>query len=269
VRTHVLDWTGLDPDDSALWAKLTVDTLGAAPDVCYTSEAYGDRWAAHLCCEHRSVDPERLVVPVSGSAIRGDVLRHLDSLAPATRAHFCRRVCVLGAESTGKTTLAGDVAEALETQWVAEYGRTYCEEMHDPQAYVWSTADFERIIEHQHADEDALAGTANRVLICDTDAFTTCVFHQVYLGAPAPPHLRDQVRHYDLYLLTDPATAFEQDATGLRDPSARSAMHAAYETMLASGRKRFINVSGDRASRTAQAVAAVRELLAHAIVLAG
>jgi hypothetical protein len=45
--------------------------------------------------------------------------------------------------------------------------------------------------------------------------------------------------------------------------------HDLYLLMLASGRKRCIRVSGDRAARTAQAAAAVHDLLARAIVLAG
>jgi hypothetical protein len=46
-------------------------------------------------------------------------------------------------------------------------------------------------------------------------------------------------------------------------------MHAAYETMPREWAEARIHVSGDRAARTAQAAAAVHELLARAIVLAG
>lgn len=56
--------------------------------------------------------------------------------------------------------------------------------------------DFARIIERQHAHEDEPAGIANKILVCDTDAFTTCVFHEAYLGTPAPPHLEAQLRTY-------------------------------------------------------------------------
>jgi hypothetical protein len=35
------------------------------------------------------------------------------------------RVCILGAESTGKTTLARRLAERYETVWNPEYGRPY------------------------------------------------------------------------------------------------------------------------------------------------
>ena len=36
-----------------------------------------------------------------------------------------KRVCLLGAESTGKTTLAAALAERFDTVWNPEYGRPY------------------------------------------------------------------------------------------------------------------------------------------------
>jgi HTH-type transcriptional repressor of NAD biosynthesis genes len=269
VKTHVFDCTGVSADDSALWAQITLGILALPPTICFTSEQYGDSWAEYLGCRHISVDPTRSSVRISGSEIRADVLSHLDFLPPATRASFCRRVCVLGAESTGKTTLSHDLAGALHTDWVAEYGRTYCEEMADPLAHIWSTEDFARIIAQQHQLEDELASRANRVLICDTDAFTTCVFHDVYLGRPAPADLTAQIRRYDLYLLTDPATPFAQDVTGLRNAEARTRMHQAYETMLAETGARYIELTGTPGERVAAAAQAVTELLSEPLVLQG
>jgi NadR type nicotinamide-nucleotide adenylyltransferase len=269
VSIHVFDWTGLSADDSKLWAQITLQVLGHRPDICFTSEDYGAAWADYLECQHISVDPPRTSVPVSARQIRADVLAHLDELPPATRASFCRRVCVLGAESTGKTTLADQLAAALHTDWVPEYGRTYCEEMGDPLAYVWSSEDFARIIERQHEMEDQLAGRANAVLICDTDAFTTCVFHDVYLASAAPPKLLEQVRRYHLYLLTDPLTPYEQDNTGLRNATARTKMHEAYASMLDQTEARHVLVSGTPQRRVGQAAEAVEQLLSEKVVLQG
>ncbi|MGC3961060.1 MAG: AAA family ATPase [Verrucomicrobiota bacterium] len=40
---------------------------------------------------------------------------------------FAKRVCVLGAESTGSTTLAKGLAEHFQTAWVEKDGREYSE----------------------------------------------------------------------------------------------------------------------------------------------
>ena len=94
-----------------------------------------------------------------------------------------KRVCLLGAESTGKTTLARALAAAYGTVWNPEYGRPYTELGRDPEA-PWTSAEFTHIARIQCWYEDCLAGSARRALFCDTDAFTTALFHEVYLGEP-------------------------------------------------------------------------------------
>lgn len=41
----------LDPDDSHAWAELSIWTLGFRPEVVFTSEDYGDRFAFYLGAE--------------------------------------------------------------------------------------------------------------------------------------------------------------------------------------------------------------------------
>ena len=118
--------------------------------------------------------------------MRADALAALDQLPGGTRASVVRRVCVLGAESTGKTTLARDLADALATVWVPEYGRDYTETLPDRLRYVWTTPDFEIISKRQNWNEDRAARYANRIVIVDTDAFATSLFHELYVGYRAP-----------------------------------------------------------------------------------
>jgi nicotinamide riboside kinase len=61
--------------------------------------------------------------------IRADPLGHWEYLAPAVRAWYALRVAVVGAESTGTTTLARSLAANYHTEWVPEYGREYCEQL--------------------------------------------------------------------------------------------------------------------------------------------
>ena len=63
----------LEPQQrSEWWAKFTLKELGTAPDVVFTSEEYGTRWADHLSCEHVLLDAERKDNPVSGTLVRRD-----------------------------------------------------------------------------------------------------------------------------------------------------------------------------------------------------
>ena len=106
-------------------------------------------------------------------AVRNDPHANWEFIEPAVRGWFAKRVCILGAESTGTTTLAKALAEALQTVWVEEYGREYSEvklAKNDPE---WRTEEFTMIAEEQTHREDKAARRANRVLICDTNAFAT------------------------------------------------------------------------------------------------
>ena len=89
------------------------------------------------------------------------------------------------------------LAAEYETVWNPEYGRPYTEIGRDPDA-PWTSDEFTHIARIQCWYEDSLAGSARGVLFCDTDAFTTALFHEVYLGEPT--HAFDDLSsgRYDL-----------------------------------------------------------------------
>ena len=95
------------------------ERLGSAPDVSFTGAGH-DGWCTSLAPRHVEIDR---LPGIDSEIVRADALAALDQLPGGTRASVVRRVCVLGAESTGKTTLARDLADALATVWVPEYGR--------------------------------------------------------------------------------------------------------------------------------------------------
>jgi HTH-type transcriptional regulator, transcriptional repressor of NAD biosynthesis genes len=74
-----------------------------------------------------------------------------------------KRVCLLGAESTGKTTLSRSLAEAYETLWNPEYGRPYTE-IGRPSGEPWTSWEFTHIARVQcwYEDYDAY-------LVCGLD----------------------------------------------------------------------------------------------------
>lgn len=255
-------------DDSEQWARFTVGHLGRAPDLVFSSEDYGPRFAAFLGCRHVMVDRDRETFPVSGTAVRRSPLEHLDWLEPCVRAYFVRRVVLIGAESTGKTTLARALAERYGTAWVPEYGREYWERkvaglpMHGPLP-GWTSDEFVQIAAEQQRREDEAARSANRVLICDTNAFATGTWHERYLGfrdeRVDAVGRRDRV---DLYLLAEPDFPFVQD--GWRDgESIRDWMHARFAEQLAALPTPVVHLRGPLDRRIADAADAIDALLAH------
>jgi NadR type nicotinamide-nucleotide adenylyltransferase len=254
-----------DADDSAVWAVNCQRLLGFTPDVVFTSEDYGERFAASLGCKHVLVDKGRNAVPVSGTAVRANPIECWEFLEPPVRGYYAKRVVLVGAESTGKTTLANDLAAKFETIWLAEYGREYWEsKMARGEPNTWRTEEFAEIAHEQCRREDAAARLCNRVLICDTDAFATRVWHHRYMGgwSPVVDAIVTEHRQPDLYLLTDVNTPFEQDGT--RDGELiREWMHRTFAEELAAHGRPFIELTGTRAERLAIATAALRRLGVH------
>ena len=241
------------------WLCWTV--LDLPVDAVFSSEDYGPGFAQLLqqhyamgAVAHVSVDQARNTVPVSGTAVRSDPHAHSAFLSPVVRASFVARVCVLGGESSGKTTLAGALAAHFDTAWVAEYGR----ELWESQDGILAYEDLLKIGREQLRREAAAAGQAGSWLLCDTSPLTT-YFYCVEMFGKAEAQLLELAGHgYDLVVLCAPDFPFIQDGTR-RDDGFRVRQHAWYRAELARRGIAHVDVTGsvgDRVSQVARALAA-------------
>lgn len=261
VYVKLIEDTKLADDDSKGWAAFTLDILGFVPDAVFTSEAYGDPYASFMGAIHVLVDKERTTIPISATKIRSNPLHHAQFLAPVVRAYFTWRITVLGAESTGTTTLARTLASHYKTVWVPEYGRPYSEgKLTSDGKAMWCSEEFTKIAEAQNAFEDALAECSNGLVICDTDAFATSIWHERYLGTRSKRVEEIAASHlHDLYIVTGDEIPFVQDGT--RDGEAiRHQMHARFIERLTEEHKPFILVQGSREARLKAAIGAIDQL---------
>lgn len=178
------------------------------------------------------------------------------------------RVVLIGAESTGKTTLAIELAKHYDTIWVAEYGRENWQEKLAAQSLKggdipdWTDENFIHIAQEQQRRENAAAARANRVLICDTNAFATGTWYERYAGKR---HLQvDAIGNQDivdLYLIPTPEVPFVQD--GVRDGEAiRGWMHDRFVSLIEEAGIPYTLITGTWEGRVDQAIAAINALLA-------
>ena len=212
------------PEAPEPWARRTLELLDQAPTHVFSSELYGDPYAALMGAHHRLVDLDRSAVPVSGTVIREDALAHWSHLLEPVREFYAFRVVVVGAESTGKTTLCKELADRFRAPWVPEYGREYTELLYNGslteagvgEGHLWDTGDFLTIAAEQNRRENLAARSSNGIIFCDTNAWATGLWHERYLGFRSPElDALGQESLVHLYLHTAPDLPFVQD--GLRD----------------------------------------------------
>ncbi len=245
-----------DPAVRQHWAELVGHYL-VKPDYLFASEAYGREVAELLGATYIPVDPERTGVPISATQIRADPLAHWEQIPLCVRPYFVRRVCLLGPESTGKSTLAKQLAEHFQTVAVAEYART----VRNTRGGELNPEDIQTIARAQLAAERALARQANRVLICDTNLLSLALWSERLFGH-CPEWFRDQAnrRHYDLYLVTEDDVPFVGDSA-FDEPAERKAFLQRCLKELRSRQRHFARVRGDWQERFRRARSAVARLL--------
>lgn len=249
------------PDFWAIWRRVILEAAPEGVDYFFASEDYGHETARVIGggCRYVEVDRPRQLVPVSGTAVRNDPMRYWDFLPEPVRPYFLKRVCVFGPESTGKSTLARDLARRFHTLYAWEYARPLL----DPQAGQCFPDDIPRIVRGQVATEEALARQANRVLFCDTDVLTTTVWSDALFG-DTPGWVRElaEQRTYDLYLVTDVDVPWVDDRQRFySDQKVRREMFERFVSALESRERPYRIIRGDWDQRFRTACEAVEALM--------
>jgi NadR type nicotinamide-nucleotide adenylyltransferase len=227
-------------------------------DVVFASEPYGHRLAAEAGARFVPVDEARTAFPVSGTAIRRDPYANWRFLPAPVRPYYLKRVTLFGAESTGKTTLAAQLARHFDTIVAPEFGRFHTEAFG---AGATSAEDMRQIVMGHLAGVAAAGLRANRVLIEDTDPVLTAIWSDTLAGSRDPWF--DSYRDYpDLYLFCDIDLPWVDDGTRyFSNPEDRRRFHLACERELVSRGVRYVRISGPPEQRRARAVEAVDQLL--------
>ncbi len=146
----------------------------------YSSEPYGEHISKALNAINRQVDLSRNIIPVSATKIRQNAFKYKEYIHPTVYEDLITKVVLLGAPSTGKSTLAEKLAEHFNTQWMPEYGREYWEK-HQVNKRLTKN-DLLKIAETHIEKEDAFVIKSNEFLFSDTNAITTYLFSLDYHG---------------------------------------------------------------------------------------
>lgn len=212
----------------------TTQSLGIDITFDYQNDAKLDHDKFLALCQALDIDTASAQVyqanpdamPVSQRvAICQSPLQHFDQLAAACRYFYTQTVCIVGGESSGKTTLIHKLANHYGATVALEMGRLYTHSHLGGTELGLQYSDYLPIaINHAKAIMDATAAAAAPITLVDTDFVTTQAFCKVYEKRthPVVASLADHFR-LDFTIYLDNNVAWVADGMRrLGDTKARS-----------------------------------------------
>lgn len=160
-----------------------------------------------------------------------------------------QRIVILGAESTGKSTLAAALATHYNTIWIPEYLREFVESRQrtpyaDEQFFIAMTQR-----EREHKSE----GSAQRYLFCDTSPLMTAIYSEHYFGeVDAALNALAGQHDYAATIVTTPTTPWMPDGLQRESDTVRQQIHARLMRKLDQGNIAHLPVAGTTQQRIAQ-----------------
>jgi HTH-type transcriptional regulator, transcriptional repressor of NAD biosynthesis genes len=210
--------------------RAAVSSVTTQPiDLVVSSEPYGPPLAERLGCASLPFDPDRQAVRVSATDVRADLPGHWHLLSGPVRAGLAVRVVVVGAQSTGTTTIAGLLAERFRAR-----------------GGVWARTqlvdDYDR--------EDAAAALGSPLLVCENDALPADVRDHRHLGQLTASEQPPVLPRRSLYLVTDhEGVPRESDGAREVDLDGRAAMTGLFSDALTAAGQSWVLLSGSLEER--------------------
>ncbi|MBE0663937.1 MAG: ATP-binding protein [Bacteroidales bacterium] len=168
-----------------------------------------------------------------------------------------KRIAITGPESTGKSSLASELATHYETTWVPEFARGYLSDLGRPYNYD----DILVIAMNQFRLNNEATQLANRFLFCDTELIVTKIWCEVKYGKChqwIEEHILKQ--NFDLYLLTDIDLPWEPDPQR-EHPHMRQHFMELYIDELESRHFPYRIIAGQQEERLKNAITALNEIV--------
>jgi len=169
-----------------------------------------------------------------------------------------RLICLIGAECTGKTTLAQALAAQLGGLWVPEYLRAFTAE----HGRTPDRTEQLHILQQQVQLETAVLAAARQQrrhwVVCDTAPLLTAVYSDcVFADVSLYPQAHGLHARYALTLLLEPDFPWVADGLQRDGTAVRAAVQARIEGALRDGAWPFVRIAGTGEARVQPALDAV------------
>ncbi len=152
-----------------------------------------------------------------------------------------KKIVFTGPESTGKTTMAKNLAVQLQIPFVKEVARDYITTLNRPYNYE----DVLNISMLQLAEEEKIKSLNPPLLICDTDLATIKIWCDDKFNQCEPWITNAYLERLpDIYFLCVPDFPWQPDPLR-EDEKRREHLYEIYKSFLVHHKLRFIELTGD------------------------
>ena len=208
----------LTGDALSVWWGLYVKQKFGHFDRVFTSEDYGDVFAASMGAKHFLFDKKRIDIPVSATKIRTEPLTNWKYLNNFAKDYFVKKIAIVGTESTGKSTMVKQLAE--------HYAKKY----ENPISYFVNEAGDEIVENSNDTKEDQIlkiaeehakkilrqARKSEKVLFIDTDLNITKSYSKfLFNKVPTFEPWIEKANQIDLYIFLTKDAPYVQDGRRL------------------------------------------------------
>ena len=162
----------------------------------------------------------------------------------------CKTIVITGPESTGKSTLAAQLADHFNTQRVPEYARTYIDQLKRP----YCESDLLAIAKGQFDGERQVLLQAEKPVFLDTSLEVIKIWSEKKYGR-CDPWITQKLKtnRHDLYLLCQPDIPWQFDRQR-EYPNGREELFNLYRQELTEQNTNFVLISGLKEKRLLNAL---------------
>lgn len=186
-------------------------------DVIVGSEKYVQYMGEYLGVDYDIFDEERKAVSISATAIKSDIVNNWDYLAPAVKRTYAKHICIVGSESTGKTTVCRRIED--ENNFVTavyEIGRSLVGKS--------ELCTKEKLISifniHSLLLNEVRYDPPTPIIIWDTDNITTKSYYKFLFDSDFDPYMVENIA--DKYFFFDSNIPVVDDGSRFDENTAKS-----------------------------------------------
>ena len=261
--------TSKDTYDWEAGARDIKEIIGRPISAVFSGDDYKgkNRWET-LYPESKIVYFPREEINISSTEIRSNPYKYYDYLPRIVQQYYVKKVCVVGTESCGKSTLVRNLAMYFNTTYVEEAGRYICDDaggIDNMQKYHY----FEILFKHKQLEKEALTN-ARKVMLVDTDSLITLYYYNLGFKDNDPLNKAfsdvaqgiSVLNNYDLYLFLEPDVEWVQDGTRTYgEQDVREENNNTLKELLKKNGIEYVTIKGNYQERYEQSKNKVLELI--------